>query len=295
MKNSIFTFLLVCVSLTLFAQKTKPTSTYPTNELGEYFQPGSWQIYAKGGLTQFYGELNSQKMSGLYGVGIEKRILPFMSLALDFEGGNLQGSKKDFYNSRFRTDFGELNLLAKINFTKLFSRRSIEDKTEKDYFDKRGTSDKTRWVRVPKNAFKRMNLSAYAGFGAMRFNAVAYDLNTGAVQRYTSLKGVTGAHTKLGTYEANSESGIYYTRERTIPLGIELSYLLSEKVSVSLDYRVTLVQNNDKVDATSGKNNGIIGNGNDPNSGPNTVSSTANDAWGYVGIKLGCFLGKATN
>lgn len=299
---------IILFCLAIMPAKAQDTSTQDNKKKEDHFvSPGTWTIAPKLGFTQFYGELNSQKMSGIYGIGLEKRISPAISAVLELDGGNLQGEKKDFYNSRFRADFGQASLLAKLNLTQLFGKRRRErirlnvlnNATENEIkLEKQFQLDSTEYVtkhlsKAYKGGplFSRFNVSAYAGFGALRYSSFAYDITTGALQRYTSIAGVTGGHTPIGKKygEATSAQGIYYTKERSIHVGLQATYAISNNLDLGLDWRISRV-GNDKIDATSGGNNltGAAGNV----WGKASYSSTANDHFGYLAIRLGVHFGE---
>ena len=270
----------------------------------KFISPGTWTIAPKFGLTQFYGELNTQKMSGVFGLGVEKRLTPVLSLAVELEGGNIQGSKVETYNSRFRADYGQASVLGKVNLTQMFGRRRRErirqnnithatSATNEDIkYEQLFTTDSIAYVNNNLGKryqggplFNRLNISAYVGAGAMRYNSFAYNLTSGALVRYTSIPGVNGAHTPIGSKYGNATSsqGIYYTKERTIHFGIEATYALSNNVDLGLDWRISRV-GNDKLDATSGTSL-------ETPWGKNSYSGSANDHFGYVAVRLGFHFG----
>jgi hypothetical protein len=298
--KKLFTLLLCGLSFLANAQNNLPTKN------GDNFvSPGTWTIAPKFGLTQFYGELNTQKMSGVFGLGLEKRLTPVLSLALEIEGGNIQGSKTEYYNSKFRADYGQASLLGKVNLTQMFGSRRRErirlnninrattatnDDTK---YEQMFTTDSIAYVKSNLGKkytggplFNRLNISAYAGFGAMRYNSFAYDLTSGALIRYTSIPGVNGAHTPIGSKygKATSNQGIYYTKERTVHVGIQATYALNNNVDLGLDWRISRV-GNDKVDATSGESKATP-------YGAGSYSGTANDHFGFVAIRLGFHFGE---
>lgn len=182
-----------------------------------------YSIKARGGFTQFYGELNEKSFSGMAGLSVRREILGPFSANLDFSTGNLNGRKSAFYKSYFKASFNTLELLARMDITEAFSR----------YFD------------------EKLHFSAYTGLGLLMFNANAYDLSTSERIRFTNseFSGRNPLFQKFG--EPKNATGIKKTRERAVPLGISLDYHFSSTWQLGVDYRFYFVRS-DKLDATSG-------------------------------------------
>lgn len=260
MKKRILSFglpalLILCLVTTSQAQRRKA--------YGRFEDVDGFSITVKTGLTQAFGELNTPKRQTLYGVDINRGLTPNISLKLAFETGNLEGEMKSYYNSRFRTDFYQLNLMAILNVGKLID----ED--------------------LP------FNWTVGAGLGTIGYNAIAYDLTSGAIQRYTSLGTTNGRRTQwFAKYgKGVGEYGIYYTRERTVPLSMAVSYPIGNAINLGLEFRYNFVRN-DKLDATSGYDRSDVSKGQAPRLwGSLSYSDTPNDQWAYGAVYLTYKLG----
>ncbi|MFN8353542.1 MAG: hypothetical protein U0Y10_03800 [Spirosomataceae bacterium] len=224
---------------------------------GRYSLVDGFSITAKGGMNIAMVELNEKNTSWVTGIAINKGISEFFNVRLELETGVLKGQKVDYYNSRFRTDFYQINLMPILNLGRII-------------FDE-----------------SPVNLGVYAGIGTIRFNAAAYDIPTGRLQRVTSddYSRHTTTFVKVGT--GQGDDGIYYTKERTIPMGILLSMPLGESLNVGLDFRYNWVRT-DKLDATSGLDTSAMYNNNGINLlwGNKTYSDTPNDKWSSVSVTL---------
>jgi hypothetical protein len=253
-KSLFLTLVVLFTSLQMAnAQKGRYTS------YRGYEERDGWSVSLKTGYTQFFGELgDSPKNLAVYGIGVTKGISRNFNLKLDFEAGNLAGEEKQFYKSKFTSDFYQLNLLGIMNIGNMLSEE------------------------LP------FNLSIYAGIGTMGFNSMAYDLADGHLQRYTSIVG-DGGHTPVFSKYGNavSDQNIFYTRERVYPVGLMMSYPIGNRINLGLDFRYNFVRT-DKLDATSGVDRSDISKNGGVNKvyGQLTYSDTPNDKWGYAALYL---------
>lgn len=193
------------------------------NLTGRVLSP--YSIAVRGGLTQFFGELNQQDMKFMAGLSLIQEVTPTFSMGLDFTAGKLGGQKTEFFNSYFINEFNSVELLARWNLTEQFSRYANDNK---------------------------ISLGVYGGLGILYFSAEAYDLTTNQRVRFTNspVSGRTPLFLRWGN--PSGKPGISKTHERTIPLGLTLSYQLPRNWQVGLDYRFYFARN-DKLDATSGR------------------------------------------
>ena len=184
-----------------------------------------YSIIVRGGLTQFFGELNNQDMKFMVGASLRRRFSPTFSMTFDYTAGKLGGDKEEFYNSYFLTEYNTIALVAHWDITEQLNRQLIN---------------------FP------FHFSVYGGLGIIYFRANAYDLNTNELVRFSNsdLSRRTSLFLRWGT--SKGPLGIERTQERTIPLGTTLSYQLSNSWKIGLDYRFYFVRN-DKLDATSGR------------------------------------------
>jgi outer membrane protein OmpA-like peptidoglycan-associated protein len=187
-------------------------------------QLSPYSVTVRGGLTQFFGELNEQDMQSMVGISLSRKVQRAFTMSLDFTAGKVGGQKVDFFNSYFINEYNTINLLTKWDLTEQFGR----------YDD------------------QRVHYSIYGGIGLMMFSAEAYDLTSNELVRFTNseLSGRNPLFLRWGN--PRGRSGIKKTHERTVPLGFNIDYRLARAWNLGLDYRFYLVRS-DKVDATSGR------------------------------------------
>ena len=183
-----------------------------------------YSLTLRGGLTQFFGELNEQDMHASLGVGIARKINKSVSLGLDYTAGKVGGQKAQLFNSYFLNEYNTVEILAKWNLTEQFTHQKSE----------------------------LCNISVYGGLGLMFFNANAYDLTTNELLRFSNSEASKRNQIFLRWGNPGGRAGIKKTQERVIPIGTSLDYCLSEKWQVGLDYRFYFIRS-DKADVTSGQ------------------------------------------
>lgn len=206
-----------------------------------------YSLTVRGGLTQFFGELNSQDMKFMVGASLRNQYTPAFAMSLDFTAGKLGGDKLDFFNSYFVTEYNTIELLAHWDLTEQFNRS---------------------------NDSKNMHLGVYGGLGMIYFSANAFDLNTNQLVRFSNSE-VSGRNPLFLRWgNPKGPLGVQRTHERLIPLGIEFNYALTRTLQLGLDYRFNFVRN-DKLDATSGRR--LI----NPEES-NSYSDTPNDKFSFL-------------
>ena len=254
MNKLIYTACIMCLSLVCFGQGRiggQDTRTDLKNDVKiPEREVSPFSVSLRTGLTQFFGELNSQDMKGFGGLAVEYKATKKVALNLGYNVGKIGGEKIDFFNSYFSTSYNSLDLIAKWNLTEQFSKGKI-------------------------GAF---NFNIFGGLGIINFNAKAYDITTNKLVRFSNSKLSERNQIFLKWGNPNGPSGIKNTRERTIPIGAEIGYKLSEKWKMGLEYRFNFVRN-DKLDATSGRS--LI----NPEEST-SYSNTPNDKFGFLAISL---------
>jgi len=241
----VFYLLLIAVSAQAQVPSIASENNFPSRELSPY------SVVVRGGATQFFGELNTQQMKFLGGVGLIRHITPTLNMSLDFTTGQLGGKKEAFFNSYFVNKFSSVELLAGLDLI--------------DQFDR---FDRTR----------RLNLTAYTGIGIMYFSSNAYDLTTNERVRFTNgpNSGRNPIFARWGSPQGNV--GVSKTHERTVPLGLMLGVRLSQTWMLGVDYRLYLART-DKLDATSGRR--LI----NPEES-NSYSDTPNDKYSFLSVSI---------
>jgi hypothetical protein len=117
-----------------------------------------YSFVLRGGLSQFYGELNRQDFKAVGAIGVSKKIAGTLSVGMDYSAGQLAGERVDFFNSYFLSEYNSLELLGKFNLSDQF------------FYD---PEDKIR-------------ATVYTGLGMMFFSSEAFDLSTGERVRFTN-------------------------------------------------------------------------------------------------------------
>ena len=222
----LFSILLILLSNQTKAQKLKKDTiskktltkhTYRT-EISPY------SLTLRGGLTQFFGELGQQDMNGSMGLGFARSVNKNVTLDLEYTAGKFGGQQEQLFNSYFVNEYNLVEILVKWNLLEQFKKKKPTD----------------------------YNLSVYGGLGLMFFSANAYDLTTDEVVRFSNSEVSKRNQLFLRWGNPRGKAGIKKTRERVIPIGTSLEFILSEKLKVGVDYRFYFIRT-DKADATSGQ------------------------------------------
>lgn len=227
------------------AQTSRAPSYKPPSKV-----PGDYSIIVRGGLTQFYGELNKQDFKTITSLGVTKKIAGTLSAEFDYTVGRLAGEQEKFFNSYFVSEYNSLELLGRLNISDQF------------FYD---PEDKIR-------------ATVYAGLGLMLFSSEAFDLTTGERVRFTNSIQSRRNPLFLRWGTPKGSRPIKKTNERIIPLGITLNYRITRYWELGLEYRFHFVRS-DKVDATSGMS---LLNPEESTS----YSSTPNDRYSFVALAL---------
>jgi hypothetical protein len=247
-------FLLVMLFFLLYGFSVHAqTASKPSKKSSGSNQRDSVSPYAltvRGGLTQFFGELNEQDMLGSAGIGLERSFNKSISGHLEFTAGKIGGQKRELFNSYFVNEYNGFEVFAKWNLTRQFSHQ------KSDMFD----------------------ISIYGGVGLMIFSAKAHDLTTHALLRFTN--STTSKRNQLFLRWGNpgGRAGVKKTNERFIPIGTSVAFIGSERWKMGLDYRFYFVRT-DKLDATSGQR--LI----NPEEA-DSYSDTPNDKFGLLSVSL---------
>lgn len=250
LRNILLTFSLLLTGLVAVAQgrisvqESEEKQNLTVRELSPY------SITLRGGLTQFFGELNTQDMRFMGSASINAHVLPAFTMGLNYTRGQIGGEKEEFYNSYFLNKFSVLSLIGHWDLTEQFSNY-VDDK---------------------------LHIGVYGGIGMMYFSANAYDLTTNELVRFTNsdVSGRTPLFLRYGS--PKGRPGVDKTHERTVPLGITLNYQINRSWQIGLDYRFHFARN-DKLDATSGRS---LANPEEAL----TYSDTPNDKFSFLSLAL---------
>ncbi|NIJ55665.1 hypothetical protein [Dyadobacter arcticus] len=177
----------------------------------------------RGGLTQFFGELNEQDMRAMTGISLGKSFNKNLAIQLDYTAGKVGGEKIQFFNSYFINEYNTIECIVKWNLTEQFNRLEPGP----------------------------VNLFLYGGIGQIHFNANAFDIDTDKILRFTNSQLSARNPLFLRWGPAKGPIGIKRTREGILPLGTSMNYEMFPHLRIGLDYRFYLVRT-DKMDATSG-------------------------------------------
>jgi hypothetical protein len=212
--------------------------------------PRPFSVTIRGGLTQFFGELNKQDMLGMAGISVGQAFNKQVALHLDYTAGKLGGEQTAFFNSYFINEYNTLELTAKWDLTEQFS--SLEPGP--------------------------VHFRLYGGVGLIYFSANAFDLDNDKLLRFTNSNLSARNPLFLRWGPPHGPTGIKKTREGMLPLGTSLDYELLRNWRVGIDYRFYFVRT-DKMDATSGRR--LI----NPEEGE-SYSDTPNDKFSFLSVFL---------
>ncbi|SDG36885.1 hypothetical protein SAMN04487996_1187 [Dyadobacter soli] len=223
---------------------------YDRRALQPYF------LSLRGGLTQFYGELNAQAMHGIAGIGIGKSLNKQFAVQLDYNAGRIGGEKREFFNSWFVNEYNSLECLVKWDLSEQFGNKEPGP----------------------------VHFNVYAGLGQIWFSANAFDLDDNRLLRFTNSTQSARNPFFLRWGPPKGPKGIRKTREGILPLGTSVDYALLEKLKIALEYRFYFVRT-DKLDATSGHR--LI----NPEESE-SYSDTPNDAFSFIAVSMQYYFGK---
>jgi hypothetical protein len=215
-----------------------------------------YSLTVRGGLTQFFGELNEQDMRGMTGIGVGRAFNKNVGLHLEYSAGKTGGEKLPFFNSYFMTEYNTLECVLQWNLTEQFNR----------------------FEPGPVNWF------VYGGFGQIWFTSSAFSIDDNSLLRFTNSKLSARNPLFLRWGKPKGPVGIKKTREGILPLGTSIDYQLLQKWKVGVEYRFYLVRT-DKLDATSGRS--LI----NPEES-SSYSSTPNDKFSFLAVFLMYRFGK---
>lgn len=253
MKHVYLHFIvLVLLYRTTTAQprKSNPTIAKYTSHQTIRTEISPYSLTLRGGLTQFFGELNQQDMKGALGIGFERTITKKFSLSLDYTTGKIGGQKLELFNSYFINEYNTAEFIVKWNLTEQFTPQKSD----------------------------LININIYGGLGLMFFSADAYDITTNKLLRFSNSESSKRNQLFLRWGNPGGHAGIKKTRERIVPIGTSIDCYVSAKWKIGLDYRFYFIRS-DKADATSGQR--LI----NPEEA-DSYSNTQNDKFSLLSVSL---------
>jgi OOP family OmpA-OmpF porin len=269
MKKKNLYIALLCLSL-LSLNASAQNRTYDgPNKMN------TWSITGYGGITSFFGDLrqhdfkkgSGDKLTGGWGLSINKQLSPIFGIQLTGYNGRLEGSK----NGQFSDYTGE-------TYNARFSSPSFVQAT----ID--GTVNVNRLLFGYKK-LRRWKVDAHLGFGVMYYHTdiVATNVRTGKVTELST--NTDGSSKTFGKWERN---GSTYTREWVVPVGLAVHYELTPRFDIGLDYTLSNV-NTEKLDLTVGGKSDY-----EKQLGIWTFEKgdSKNDKWGMFSVALTYKLGK---
>ncbi|KAA6440200.1 hypothetical protein FEM33_06230 [Dyadobacter flavalbus] len=221
MRKGLFFIVFIFSFSISYGQKSNGISRKKSYDRKEHFP---FSVSLRGGLTQFYGELNEQDMQGMAGISLGKSFNKNLALTFDYTAGKLGGEKAAFFKSYFINEYNSLELNVKWNLTEQFSRLE------------------------PGNA----HFYLYGGIGLVCFSANAFATDDNRLLRFTNSKLSARNPLFLRWGPPKGPAGIKKTHEGILPLGTSLDFLLFKSLKMGIDYRFYFVRT-DKMDATSGR------------------------------------------
>ncbi|MEZ0482973.1 hypothetical protein [Fibrella aquatica] len=221
--------------------------------------PG-FTIGINAGINQLYGDLSSPVVRPAFGLSIAYPLSRVVGLTLLGDLGTLRAQQAPFYNSVAKASYTQAALGGSVNLTRLFQ------------------SDEKR-----KQIFSTNALSFYLALGLIFFDATAYSLTNGQIQRYTN--GAGSHRTKADDITATGKSGIASTHELVIPVGLRYSKWLTTNLSLYGDLRYN-VFNTDKLDATIDNDNTTVSTPGGGDIYGRPASRNSRDAWASLSIGI---------
>ena len=269
MKKKNFYIALICLSVFSLTVSAQNRTYDGTNKMN------TWSITGYGGITSFFGDLKTydfkrgsqDKLTGGWGLSINKQLTPIFGIQLTGYNGWLQGSKNgqqseytgDIYNAKFTSpSFIQATVDGTVNISRLlFGYKKL----------------------------KRWKVDAHVGGGIMYYSThvEALNLRTGITTKLSS--NTPGSSKTAGSWDRN---GSTYTREWVVPVGLAVHYELSPRFDLGLDYTLSNV-NTEKLDLTVGGKTDY-----EKQLGLWTFEKgdSKNDKWGIFSIALTYKLGK---
>lgn len=269
MKRSLLASLVCLFSLGVSAQDA-PVRT-PNRTYDGPHKLSTWSISIIPQHTRFFGDLSygvyraapelgyKEILTGGLGLSINKQLSNLLGVSVLANAGMLSGSKRQLYNAYFRTQFGQVSLLASINLKAML---------------------------VGTQRLKHLKWDVYGGVGNIWFDARVYDLNTNRLIRYSNDRPEFTAPSTVFWQGSKTQ----YTREWAVPVGTVFSYELSPHFDLGLDIMYNNL-NTEKLDMTVGST--------DPNfnSSPMNIfgfrkGESSLDKYGAVGLSITYKIGR---
>ncbi|WP_229252628.1 OmpA family protein [Dyadobacter helix] len=240
----------------------------------------TWSITGYGGITKFFGDIKEydfklgedEKLTGGWGLSINKQLSPIFGIQLTGYNGRLMGSKSRHYSTLSQETY-------KVSFNSpSFIQASID-----------GTVNLNRLL-FGYNKLRRWKFDAHLGAGIIYYHTDLKATNTNPQSPdfgdvFEISTNTDGSSKTAGTWERN---GSTYTREWVVPAGLAVHYELTPRFDIGVDFVYNYV-NTEKMDAT-------VGDLTDYKSQQGlwtfAKGDSKNDGWGFVGVALTYKLGK---
>ncbi|WP_149239814.1 OmpA family protein [Dyadobacter sp. 32] len=271
MKKKNFYIALFCLSLFSLSVSAQNRTYDGPNKMN------TWSITGYGGITKFFGDIKEydfklgekEKLTGAWGISINKQLSPIFGIQLTGFNGSLAGSKMGVtgVDPRFPDVINTYDVYFK---SPSFVQATID-----------GTVNLNRLL-FGHNKLRHWKIDAHAGAGIMYFHTDLYDMRTDALLLKTN---TAGSSKTAGTWERN---GSTYTREWVVPAGLAIHYELSPRFDIGIDFTYNHVMT-EKLDLTVGdmtnyaSQHGIWG---------FVKGDSKQDRWGSAMIALTYKLGK---
>lgn len=232
MKKKNLYVAFVCLLLSGFDASAQNRTYDGTNKMN------TWSISGYGGITKFFGDIKThdfklgpdEKLTGGWGLSINKQLTPIFGVQLTGFNGSLQGSKKGYFSTSTEKTYD-------VRFkSPSFIQATID-----------GTVNLNRLL-LGYNKMRRWKIDAHVGAGVMYFHSDVWATNT-ATGLETHLKTNTdGSSRTAGAWEGD---GSKFTREWVFPTGLAVHYELSPRFDLGVDFTYNHV-NTEKIDVTIG-------------------------------------------
>ena len=270
MKKKNLYVALVCLflsSLDTFAQNRTYDGPNKMN---------TWSITGYGGITKFFGDIktydfkrgDNEKLTGGWGLSINKQLSPLFGVQITGFNGQLQGSKN-----------GVISSLSNNVYNVYFNSPSFVQVTVD------GTVNLNRLL-FGYNKLRRWKVDAHLGAGIIYYHTdLTYTNLTRGGGPFTFSTNTDGSSKTAGEWDRN---GSTYTREWVVPAGLAVHYELTPRFDLGLDFTYNYV-NTEKMDATVG---GLSDYTTQQGIWTFAKGDSKNDGWGMASIALTYKLGK---
>ena len=246
-------FLSLLISVSFFGSVcSQPKSKSLSDNL-----PAS--VSLRVGVTHLSGDLSERRIRQAFGASLTVPLNRFLLVDLTADMGALEAWQETFFHSQSRASFIQATLNGAVDWLRLFHLKN-----------------------------QSTSLQTGVGVGLIFFNAQAYDLRTGKLQRLTNNE---NSHRTRDGIRTRGGPGVRRTHELAVPLSLRGATALSRQIDVFGEIRYTFTRT-DKLDATLDGNNGVMLPGTSAFTEGNHFDQNSQDRWLFLAVGLSYYFGK---